>query len=514
MPLSAETPAPARATTRPRPGLSSAAMTSLLLGLLLLATAAGPGATSPVRVGDLVPLELPGGLLRAERASAALDVALADPECDPAGLELRRGEAGVALHLCGAKLLEVTPADAQWEGRTVDETGERWAEALRVAFRQEKARHYPGELLRRASAGLVYPLLLLGALLLVRVVFRRWRTRLLDPPEGARGLTFGPLVLLATRAERGFAALLLRVVALVVYLLLGYAFVVALFRQIPLTETWARAMVAPLGELAGALGGGVLLLLPRLVLAAALIIGARLLLRAIGRLFDQVRRGRSGAGRFLSPETAAPAELTARAGVVVTTLFLATLLVPGSGGVALQLALLLVGLAGAWGAAGLVGSVLGGLFTLAVRPFHRGDRVRLGGHVGEVAWSGLVHVRLKRDDGGTVVIPNRHLLEQGVEVLGAARRLAGEVVVTAPRGQEAAAGLIRHAAVEAGLRREEGRVDLQAVRDGRLVFRIDWPLQGEGGAEARAAFLRGLLEHGPGLQVEVHSALAEDPRAP
>jgi hypothetical protein len=129
-------------------------------------------------------------------------------------------------------------------------------------------------------------------------------------------------------------------------------------------------------------------------------------------------------------------------------------------------------------------------------------------------WHGLVHVRLERDDGGTVVIPNRHLLEQGVEVLGAARRLAGEVVVTAARGQEAAAGLIRHAAVEAGLRREEGRVDLHAIRDGRLVFHIDWPLQGEGGAEARAAFLRGLLEHGPGLQVEVHSALAGEPRAP
>lgn len=490
-------------------------MTSLLLGVLLLASGAASGATSPVRVGDLVALEVHGSPLRAERASAALDVALADPGCDPAALELRSGEEGVALHLCGAKLLDVTVEDAQWEGRTLDETGERWAEALRVAFRKEKARRYTGELLRRASAGLVYPLLLLGALLLVRLVFRRWRTRLLDPPEGARrGLTIGPLVLLATRAERGFVALLLRVVALVVYLLLGYAFVVALFRQIPLTETWARAMVAPLGELAGALGEGFLLLLPRLVLAAALVIGARLLLRAIGRLFDQVRHGRSRAGRFLSPETAAPAELTARAVVIATALFLATLLVPGSGGQTLQFAFLLVGLAGAWGAAGLVGSLLGGLFTLYVRPFHRGDRVRLGDHVGEVVWSGLVHVRLERDDGGTVVIPNRHLLEQGVEVLGAARRLAGEVVVTAPRGQEAAAGLIRHAAVEAGLRREEGRVDLHAIRDGRLVFRIDWPLQGEGGAEARAAFLRGLLEHGPGLQVEVLSALAGEPRAP
>jgi small-conductance mechanosensitive channel len=468
--------------------------------LLLAASAA------PLRLGSTVLLELRGDPGRVERAAAALESALADPDCGADGIVVLREGSGAALSVCGARFLEVTADDAAWEGRTVDETAARWADRVRQGFVAEKSARYSGALLRRAVAGLVYPLLLLSAILLARLGFRRWRKRLLDPPGEPRGIRLGPLHLLATSGERRFLATLVGAVSLLAYLVLAYAFVVALFREIPRTRGWARSMLEPLGEGWREAGPALLLLVPRLILVGVLLVLLRLVLRSLTRLFEQVRRGEFRAEPFLPPETAGPAELTARRAVVAVALFLATLVVPG--GRLLQFGFLLAGLALALGASGLAANALAGVVTIFFRPFQRGDRVRLGTRTGTVTAKGLLHVALDADDGERLLVPNRVLIETGVAIPGPGRALAGEVVVVSARGIDAAVGLIRHAAVEAGLKRDAGRVDLHAVRDARLVFRVDWPLdRGAAAPEVRARFLRGLLEHGPGLEVTVVSAL-------
>lgn len=467
----------------------------------------------PLRIGDTVVLELRGDPARAERAAAALAEAIDDPECDADGLVVLREEAGTSLSICGARFLDVTAEDASWEGRTVDETAERWSARLRERFVAEKSARYSSALLRRALTGLVYPLLLIAAIVLARLGFRRWRQRLLSPPGGARGLRLGPLHLLATPGERRFLAALVSAAATLVYLVLGYAFVVALFREIPQTRGWARAMLEPLGEGLRQAGTGLLLLVPRLLLLVLLLVVLRLVLRSLTRLFDQVRRGEFRAEPFLTPDTVGTAELAARLLLVALSIFLATLLLPG--GRILQLGFLLVGLALAVGAYPLAANVLAGLVTVYGRPLHRGDRVSIAGRVGTVVRKGFLHLVVAEDGGGSRLVPNRAVLDEGFSLLGPERRLAGEIVVRSARGVDAAVGLIRHAAVEAGLRRDCGQVDLHAVREGRLVFRFGWPLDGDSPPEEiRARFLRALLEHGPGLEVDLVSAFAPAPPAP
>lgn len=479
--------------------------------LAVYATLLIAGSDAVVRIGDAAVLELPGEPERAVRAGALLEAALADPECGAAGLVVDREDAGAVIRLCGERLLEVTEADAAREGLPVDATAQRWAERLREGFVEAKASRYSGALLRRAVAGLVYPLVLLSAMLLARLGFRRWRRRLLDPPGGARGLRLGPLQLLATTAERRFLATLVGAAAFTVYLVLGYAFVVALFREIPRTRGFARSMLEPLAAGLREAGPALVLLVPRLILVAVVLVALRLLLRALTRLFEQVRRGEFRAEPFLTPETAGPAELTARLAAIAVALFVVTLLLPG--GRLLQFGFLLAGIALALGAQGLASNALAGVVTIYFRPFHRGDRVRIGTKTGTIAAKGLLHVTLEADDGERVLVPNRVVLETGVILPGAERALAGEIVVVSARGIDAAVGLIRHAAVEAGLKRDAGRVDLHAVRDSRLVFDVEWPLErGAACASIRARFLRGLVEHGPGLEVTVESALAR-PRA-
>lgn len=490
----------------------------LLLGLLLAtapAAAQAPGA--PVRLGSREVLRIhaaAGGESpeeRARRASVAFDVALSDERCENPAVGTRETQGSVELRVCGATVLVVFPEDAAWEGRALDATARRWAEAAGDALRREKAAAASRALLRRALTGLAYPVVLLVLLWLARRVFGHWRERLRRPPEGKAGVRVGPIHLLGSPAERRFAGILVAVVAWVVYLLLVYGFLAVLFRQIPRTQEWAAAMIEPVGGLLASVGEGFLGLVPRLVVLLVLVVALLAALRALGRLFDQVRRGQFRAEPFLTRETAGPAELAARVLVIAVAVFLASLLVPGTGGRDLRYVFLVLGLAVALGAQRLVANLVAGVVTIYGRPFHRGDHVRIGGRTGTVSGKGLLHLRLEDDEGGTVALPNRLVLSEGIAILGPERRLAGEVVLESKRGVETAVGLLRHAVVEAGLKRDGGSLDLTEVREGRLVFRLDWPLpKADACDEVRGKFVRALLEHGPGLEVAIHSALARE----
>ncbi len=62
----------------------------------------------------------------------------------------------------------------------------------------------------------------------------------------------------------------------------------------------------------------------------------------------------------------------------------------------------------------LLQDLVGGLVILFERPFHIGDRIRIGGHYGEVAKIGLRAFRLLAPDGSVVVIPNAEVMRQSI----------------------------------------------------------------------------------------------------
>ncbi|MCI0697079.1 mechanosensitive ion channel family protein [candidate division KSB1 bacterium] len=62
----------------------------------------------------------------------------------------------------------------------------------------------------------------------------------------------------------------------------------------------------------------------------------------------------------------------------------------------------------------LLQDIVGGLVILFERPFHIGDRIRIGGHYGEVAKIGLRAFRLLAPDGSVVVIPNAEVMRQSI----------------------------------------------------------------------------------------------------
>lgn len=489
----------------------------LVAALVLLCPDPGFAAEASVRLAGRPVLQLGdsadlSGPERASRASDALGRALEDPTCGPEGVVVRREEGIVTIVACERLVLTVQDVDAARLGVSVEEAAAEWAGVLGDALGEQKRDTYAARLLRRALVGLLIPIGFVAAIALVRTIFRRIHARLVQPSEGARGLRLGPLQLLATNAERRFVAGLLLLVRLALYAVLAYAFLVVLFRQLPTTQEWAARMSGPVLDLVERLGAGLIDLVPRLLVLAALIVGVRLTLRSIDRLFDQVRVGQLRFEPLLSVETAAPTEQTARIVVVAVGILLAGLVLPGAGGLTLQAVLLLGGVALALGAQRGAANLLGGLLVIYGRPFRTGQRVRIGRWIGTVDKKGLLHTILRTAGAGRVLVPNRLAMEQVVAILETPRRITGSLVVEAPRGEATVIGLIRSAASAAHLRAEDETIRVSGVREGALVFEVSWPLpHGTTPPEAVSALLSALLDRAPQLDVTIREATFPSP---
>ncbi len=486
---------------------------SLLLAAAFFSTAGALAAEAPVRVGDSEVLVVRAPLAgrtaeeRAETAGRVLADALRDPACDPESFEISEPEPGIfRIGLCGRTVVSVAAADAEAEGDEARAIAERWRASLREAWTAEKTRLYSRKLLEAAILGVLYPLLFLVLIVLTRLLVQRV-ARWVEGLGGARGLRIGPALLTAEEGDRGLLSRLVRLLGWGAYLFLGWVFLIVFFDRFPGTARWARRMLGLLRDLGVAVGSTFVGLIPRFLALLLLIVIARIVLRSVGRLFEQVRAKKFRLDPILTPDTAGPAEITARVVILGLFVFAASLLVPGEAGTALLVAFALAGLAIALGARSLVENFLAGLVILYGRPFRTGQAVRLGEAEGVVEHKGFLHLHLRLRDDRVALVPNRRVVFEDLRIVDAERALRLRVLLRPLREDCAPEGLFRHAAAEAGLRRDDGRVLLVGVREGLLEFSVTWPLPPSvDAAESRDRFFRSLAARAKGLGVEVVSA--------
>lgn len=485
----------------------------LLLAVAFLSAAGVRADDAPVRIGDadVLVLRAPlAGRTAAERAATAgrvLTESLRDPTCDPESFEISEPEPGLfRISLCGRNVVSVAAADAEAEGAETRAIAERWHASLREAWTAEKTRLYSRKLLEAAILGVLYPLLFLVLIVLTRLLVKRI-ARWVEGLGGAKGLRIGPVLLTAEEGDRGLLSHLVGLLGWGAYLFLGWVFLIAFFDRFPGTARWARRMLGLLRDLGVAVGSTFVGLIPRLLALLLLIVIARVVLRSVGHLFEQVRAKKFRLDPILTPDTAGPAEITARVVMLGLFVFAASLLVPGEAGTALLVAFALAGLAMALGARSLVENFLAGLVILYGRPFRTGQAVRLGETEGVVEHKGFLHLHLRLRDDRIALVPNRRVVLEDLRVVDAERALRFRVLLRPLRDDCAPEGLFRHAAAEAGLRRDDGRVSLAGVREGVLDFSVTWPLPSSADpAESRDRFFRSILARGKGLGVEVVSA--------
>lgn len=188
-------------------------------------------------------------------------------------------------------------------------------------------------------------------------------------------------------------------------------FVLSLFS---FTWSWSRALLALFGSFVRPLLAAVLGYVPKLVFAALIVIVARLLLKLLKAFFTEL-----GAGRLSMPgfqaDWAATTYKILRAFFVALTAVMVFPYIPGSGTDAFKSVGIFLGVILSLGSSSFVGNVMAGVSLSYMNAFRVGDRVKVGGTMGDVVEQTLLVTRLRTVKNVVVTIPNSVLLSAEVE---------------------------------------------------------------------------------------------------
>jgi small-conductance mechanosensitive channel len=144
--------------------------------------------------------------------------------------------------------------------------------------------------------------------------------------------------------------------------------------------------------------------LAKVLFAAALIVGAWILLKWLRGVLDRLEKHNPRL-RFLLRQIEPPLRIAIWFAAILIS---AEILAPSQNAflAALGSAALAIGL----GLQDLIKNLIGGMVIVVDRPFQTGDRIRLGDAYGEVRQIGLRSTKIRTDDGVLVTIPNSDIL--------------------------------------------------------------------------------------------------------
>jgi small-conductance mechanosensitive channel len=428
-----------------------AALASLVAGLLLAPVAAAqeaPGkdakpaqsveeaiATAPVEIDGEVLFRVRGGsALPAEKRAgniAARIVGLArDTGVQPGDVRIEESEYGTSVVAGKTTLLVVLDADAKLESLDRKPLAGSYADRIRQAIVEYRARRTPDALIGAAARTFAASVVL--ALLAALVVWlgRRSEARVKGLYDRRVAAQAGN-TLRILRLDRAWGVIrgLIGITRSFALLLLATAYAQYVLIQFPATRAaGARMLEYVVGPL-GAMGRGLVAIIPDLIVLAVIYFIVRYGLMLLRLYFDAVERGALAIDGF-DPEWAQPTYKLIRVVVVVFSLVVAYPYIPGSGSEAFKGISIFIGIVFSLGSSSAVANIIAGYMMTYRRAFKIGDRVKIGGFTGDVAEVRLQVTHLKTFKNEEVTVPNSSILNAEVINYSTLARTSGLILHT------------------------------------------------------------------------------------
>jgi small-conductance mechanosensitive channel len=327
-------------------------------------------------------------------------------------------------------LFTVTDEDADSAGTTRALLAAERAHALTVAVRARQ----PEAVLRRLLIGagltlvatVLFLLVLKGLTLLLARTIRRlrsWRDTRVHPLKVGRFELFssGQITEVLVSAVR-----MLRVVAV---LLLGYAYLSAVFSFFPWTRGFASTLLGWVVEPPRLVGVAFLQFIPKLFFIVVIIAVTRFVLKVIRLVFHGIASGRLELPNFPS-EWADPTYKLVRLFVLVVALIVVFPYLPGSQSDAFKGVSVFVGILLSLGSTSATANMVAGVVLTYMRPFRVGDRVRIADTTGDVLEKTLLVTRVRTIHHEDITIPNAMVLASHIVNFSSSVRDAGLILHT------------------------------------------------------------------------------------
>ena len=386
-------------------------------GCLVTVVAATPDIRAVVRLGgaELFTLSAPLGTIgpaeRADVANRKLLLAARDPQIGPEQVRIETQGEILILKAGDHAILEVTAADAAVDGTTPAALAADWAGRIRAALGTHKEESFSLLLLGRWIRQLIYATAILVLLWVALAMIDRLKLRILRAPDASwhapsiLGTTAIGVPTLRRIALRAVAA-----IRILLSLAAAYTLLAVLFAQFPQTRAYAWRMLGFVTELLVATLEKALEWLPPLIAALIVIVAARLALRFAALLFARVRREEIDTRRALAPDTVTLSEAIVKVTISLATVALLALVIPGEGGRAMGIALLLILVVVAASLVPAARQIAAGILLAYRRAAPIGSRLEADGVRGTVARTDLLHTVILTDAGEEAWIPHHIIL--------------------------------------------------------------------------------------------------------
>jgi small-conductance mechanosensitive channel len=372
-------------------------------------------ATAPVEIDGRVLFRLRGVSSfpadeRVRLITARIVAAAADPAVAADALRVVEGETAAEIVLGDEPIVRIFDADAALEqvGRVELARAHmiRIGDAI-VQYRAARSRE------ARIHAGLVTlaaTLVLAAGIALIVWLWRRLDVLMTGRME-KHVQTVGIQSFEVMRADQIRAALRngilgLRTVIILVGILVYLGYLLAVW---PSTRGLSRDIVGFALSPLNLIGSGIVANIPSLVFLAVLFFVMRLVLRLVRLFFETVGRGTVTLANF-DPDWAAPTYKIVRMAIVAFGLIVAYPYIPGSESDAFKGVSLFIGIVFSLGSSSAISNIIAGYMMTYRRAFKVGDRVKIGGAMGDVIEMRLQVTHLKSFKNEEIVIPNSQIL--------------------------------------------------------------------------------------------------------
>jgi small-conductance mechanosensitive channel len=351
---------------------------------------------------------------RAAAIAGRIEALAADRRVSPEAVHAVEVDTGAAIEAGDHRLMIVLDADARLESLSRRVLAEVVVRVTRKAVEDYRRARTREALTSGAVRGGVATVVL-AALVTLVIVFSRRAQRALEAFYRRRVQSVGIQSFQVVRAEQIWVALRrsLDGARTVVILVIAFVYLQYVLGLFPWTRGTANSLLAYVLDPLGVMAGGVMAALPNVIFLAILFFVMRYLLKLVYLFFAAIGRGEVKFAGF-EQEWADPTYKLVRVVVVALILVVAYPYIPGSGSEAFKGISIFIGILFSLGSSSTIANMIAGYTMTYRRAFRLGDRVKIGGIVGDVTEMRLQVTHLRTVKNEEVVIPNSNILNNEV----------------------------------------------------------------------------------------------------
>lgn len=307
-------------------------------------------------------------------------------------------------------LMSISDNDAKWQNTTKEELAKNYSEIIKQDLRKGKE---DGTLLRVISRVGLLILVILAITLLFWLINKGFKkvNNYIEVNKGRwlKNLSYKDYTILTAEQEYKAIVFLLKPIRWLIYGLILYTALPAIFSIFPFTRSWADTLFGLLWRPLKGILISIWEYLPNLFSIIVIYLVMKYVIKFVKYLFSEIEAEKLKISWF-HPDWAKTTYSILRFLLYAFMFILIFPYLPGSDSEIFKGVSVFLGVLVSFGSSTAIANMVSGLVITYMRPFKIGDRIKIGDVFGDVEEKTLLVIRIKTPKNEIITIPNSALL--------------------------------------------------------------------------------------------------------